>query len=557
MFRTVMILLMAVAVIAQGTYAEDNGPTEKTYFPIVQVGGLICSPEIQRGIAFLVRQYNPNVELLRESVPEAGTTPRQTRCDGSESPTSGLPYANKHYLTNDNALAAYTLETLGAYVELADRLRASLSRYNYNQNDFIEVAWGETITWPPYHAADRIVEQVGPDYVIQEDHLSLTTDPYMCYFYDWSAYANLAFMAALNEYNQGHRESALRLHAIEMGKFDDRGWRDKAYWDRGGVYETIGPAWGLYVGALIGAPMDELQKLRDVLLSVQDEASGGFRTHYDLHGQRAYPNVETTSLALLALDAYRRRVALEEAIRYLQGEFNPTVGLLRESPVVWPHRYWLATDNRLAVYALQAAGEDELSAQLLSTLRRPQYGDPYHGLIEVLRGEIVAWPPYTPTQTLHDQIGEEEIWLETRLEGNRLDDWNQYADLVLFCALRAVWAGDRPEAQRYYHLAMQMWDGKGFADKGYAGFCEKGECLYETYKLGLALYVARVIGEPRPAAVLEALLDKQAPPQATCDGQPCGGGFYTLYDATGQPRGDTNTETTAHAILGLAFGLPR
>jgi hypothetical protein len=102
-----------------------------------------------------------------------------------------------------------------------------------------------------------------------------------------------------------------------------------------------------------------------------------------------------------------------------------------------------------------------------------------------------------------------------------------------------------------------MWNGKGFADKVYADSCEKGECLYETYKLGLALYVARVIGEPRPAAILEALLDKQAPPQATCDGQPCGGGFYTKYDATGQPRGDTNTETTAHAILGLAFGLPR
>ncbi len=326
------------------------------YLPAVFTGGPARPPDLQRGVNFLVAQYNPNVGLLRESVPEAGTTPTHTVCSSGISPASGLSYYHKHYLTNDNALAAYALETLGVKPDLAANLWTSLRRYGYDYNDFIEVAWGRSISWPPYHHADTIVKQVGPDYVIQETHAVTGTtsgpDPYLCYFYDWSAYANLAFMAALNEYNQGYRESALRLYAIEMSKFDGIGWRDKAYSDRGGVYETIGPAWALYVGAIIGAPLDD--RLATILRQMQHPIYGGFYTHYRAaDAPEAYPNVETTSLALLGLDAYRRRVSLDQAIRFLEHEYNPVVGLLRESPAIFPHRHWLATENRLASSAIK------------------------------------------------------------------------------------------------------------------------------------------------------------------------------------------------------------
>jgi hypothetical protein len=552
---TLVVVLMVISLrhghVVDGTVTDVTGlhavhPTGRIYLPIAGTGPL--PPDLQRGVDFLVSQYNPAVGLLRESVPEAGTTPTLTVCITGTSASSGLPYDHKHYLANDNVLAAYALETVGAELSLASTLRASLRSYGYDHNDFIEVAWGQTIPWPPYHHEDRIVRQVGPDYIIQETHAVTGTtsgpDPYLCYFYDWSAYANLAFMAALNEHNQEYRESALRLYAIEMSKFDGIGWRDKAYWDRGGIYETIGPAWALYVGATIGAPLDD--RLAAIVRRMQHPTYGGFYTHYRAPDvPEAYPNVETTSLALLGLDAYRRRVAVDRAVRYLQDQYNPAVGLIRESPVVAPHSYWLATDNRLVIYALQAAGVVTPTAAISATLR--YYGDPRHGLIEALQGQVVAWPPYTETQRLIATIGPEQVWLETRLDGNAYPDWEDYADLTLFGALRAFHARDVITARQRYRSAIErMWNGVGFADAAY-----RNEGRYATYKLALALYVARVIGEPRHPTILNALLARQAPPGATCDGRSCAGGFYTLYNDGGTVVGDTNTETTAYATLGL------
>ena len=116
-------------------------------------------------------------------------------------------------MTNDNALAAYTLKTLGVESELAAILRASLKRYGYSQNSFIETVWDVPVPWPPYHHADKLVTQIGQDRVFQEVHDG------QGYFYDWSAFSNLAFMAAINEYNLGYRESARRLYEIQMIRF--------------------------------------------------------------------------------------------------------------------------------------------------------------------------------------------------------------------------------------------------------------------------------------------------------------------------------------------------
>lgn len=542
---------LAGNVIANATIPADLRSEGRAYLPLVASQRSALPTNLQRGVDFLVSQYNPAVGLLRESVLEAGVTPTQTLCITGTSASSGLPYYHKHYLTNDNALAVYALETVGAELSLASALRVSLQNYGYSHNNFIEVAWGQTIPWPPYHHRDKIVKQIGSDYVIYETHEAIETisgsDPYLCYFYDWSAYANLTFMAALNEYNQGYRESALRLYAIGMNKFDGIGWRDKAYWDRGGVYETIGPAWALYVGAVIGAPLDE--RLMTVVSQMQHPTYGGFNTHYRAGGvPAAYPNIETTSLAILGLDSYRRRIAVNQAIQYLQREYNPVAGLLRESPVVQPHRYWLVTDNWLAVYALQTAGAITPTAAISATLQ--SYGNPRHGLIELLQGQVINWPPSVETTMLMATIGPEQVWLETRSDGDLYTDWREYGDLALYGALCAF--SEQPDCadydahQLYRATIQEMWNGIGFNDKAY-----RADGHYATYKLALALYVARMIGEPRNPTILNALLAKQAPPGATCDGQICAGGFYALYDESGRPVGDTNTETTAYAILGL------
>jgi hypothetical protein len=138
-------------------------------------------------------------------------------------------------------------------------------------------------------------EETGPlvDCVLQETH---TAD--LGFFYDWSSFSNLHCMGAVNEFNRGNRAVAEWLYQTELSTFDGHGWADEAWRRRDGVYETIGLAWCLYAGALLGQPDP---RVLDQLMAQQGE-HGGFHTHYRAGEARlGDPNVETTSLALLAL----------------------------------------------------------------------------------------------------------------------------------------------------------------------------------------------------------------------------------------------------------------
>lgn len=231
-------------------------------------------PAIDAGLRFLETQYNPDYGLLQES-PEIG--------------------AHRYFLANDALLAAHVFELVDQE-EMAGTLRETLAGYGVQGNGFIEVAWGEIVRWPPLHFEDpgTLVEERGDDQIMTIRHEGPG------YFYDWSAYSNLACMAVINEYNGGHLEAARRLYEIEMSTFDGRGFADEAYYRRSQVYETLGVAWCLYAGALLQLPVNERVLL--AMLDQQNPQNGGFHTHYNANESRlADPNVETTSLALLAL----------------------------------------------------------------------------------------------------------------------------------------------------------------------------------------------------------------------------------------------------------------
>lgn len=279
LYLLTLFLLMGCAVWPASVPAPVPPPTPIPNLDAASVDGL----------RFLKGQYNRDYGLLQES-PNIGKY--------------------RYYLTNDNALAAYVFALYGEK-EMAETLRAGLTRYGYERNGFVEVAWGEEIVWPPRHHADMAVEQKGPgecdfldkeeagplaDCVMQETH----TDDFG-HFYDWSSYANLACMGAINEYNAGRPETAHRLYEVKLADFDGQGFADAVFWeDRPGVYETLGLAWCLYAGALLGAPVHE--GVLAALLAQQNPESGGFHTHYRPDAPRqADPNVETTSLALLAI----------------------------------------------------------------------------------------------------------------------------------------------------------------------------------------------------------------------------------------------------------------
>ncbi len=181
-------------------------------------------------------------------------------------------------------------------------------------------------------------------------------------------------------------------------------------------------------------------------------------------------------------------------------------------------------------------GDPEFSRDLTKSINT--YDTDSNGLIEVIRGEPVDYPPFVSNPVLIEQIGTAEIWQEYHTKGARFEDWSEYANLAFLGALNSEYQGDHQTALQIFGDALQMYDGTGFADKAFNG-------SYETYKLALALYSGSIIDAPNPYAdqMLETLLKLQN----------SDGGFYTHYtDAIIPSRdSDTNTETTSFALLAL------
>lgn len=500
---------------------------------------------IEQGLSFLRGQYDPALSLLEES------------------PVIG---ANRYFLANDALLAVQVFRLYGE-TELAAAVERALTRYGVTGNNFIEVAWGRPIPWPPRHFEDpgTLVAAVGDKQVYTIRHEGPG------YFSDWSGFSNLAFMAVHNELNLGNRAAASRLYAIEVSTFDGYGFPDLAYQRRQGVYETLGLAWGVYAAGRLGIDAHLPAPLLARLLAQQDPSTGGFHTHYRAEADRlADPNVETTAVALLALAALQGSSALplstlglpldehqrpieqaadapdlpgdgagapavsaniDAALAFLHAQYDPSTRLLRESPIVAPDRRWLATDNQLARLALAAAA-DPLAAEIAESL--VQYGERFgaarHGVIEALTGVPVAWPPRTHT---HQELLP-GIWHEERITGAPMLDWAGYADLALYGALEAWNRGDAATARSRYAVALAHFDGVGFDDAA-------ATTHYTTYKLALALLVGQQLQEPARPDLLAALLAKQDET----------GGFVTLYNRQGAPEGDANTETTSYALLAL------
>lgn len=225
---------------------------------------------------------------------------------------------------------------------------------------------------------------------------------------------------------------------------------------------------------------------------------------------------------------------VRRAVNFLSEQYDPALHLLRESPVTAPDKHWLATDNALALAALRSAVSCAPDAAPLAdsvAQGLAAHAATRHGLIEVVTGGAVEWPPRTPTQT-EVTAG---VHREERLTGATMDDWREYADLALIGVIRLAQSGKADEARALYADALGMYDGTGFVDKA-----NGGDQPYATYKLALALLASHAVNEPPDAALPAQLLDKQD----------ASGGFFALYGADGGLN-DANTETTAYTILAL------
>ncbi len=225
---------------------------------------------------------------------------------------------------------------------------------------------------------------------------------------------------------------------------------------------------------------------------------------------------------------------IRNGMGYLREQYNSEIGLIREAPVTAPNRYWLTNDNALAAYAFAQLGDEDYSQKLLESIHK--YGNDANGMIEVIWGKTIFFPPNAANPALIQQIGPAEIWQETHTNTMRFNDWKEYANLGFIGALNSENNGEHKDALKRYAEALHMFDQTGFKDKAYHEF-------YETYKLALALYAGSKINAPDPqgARILEILLSLQNE----------NGGFFSDYSGVNSPAGDTNTETTALALLAL------
>jgi hypothetical protein len=237
---------------------------------------------------------------------------------------------------------------------------------------------------------------------------------------------------------------------------------------------------------------------------------------------------------------------LADAASYLVRNYDPTVGLIPETP--GSCTFWLYSDNFLAATALLQYGHGQGNATLTRvaadtlTTEGKYYGD-LHGAGN--QYALLESPPCM-VNTSHDYTVFASRGLQIKATLNNgsgeLSD-SEYADVAFLEAVCLYDQGNATAAMTAYSTGSSMFDGVGFADLPYN---QTG--LYQTYKLALYIYASDTLNRPVNGSALATLLRMQAPD----------GGFYTGYDAGYSTSGtSTNTETTSLAVLALYGYLER
>ena len=201
-----------------------------------------------------------------------------------------------YWLYHDNYLAAKVLERTEP--DLARKIRDAIKGLGVTGSGKIEILFDEAKKPLPFRhykleEVKRIDEKIIRTEVVGEEVHE-----------DWQRYSDLLFMAAIAEAGRD-KEKALGYFQAGMKTWDGKGIRDRAS-EKGGLYATYKLALALIAGARLDRKPGEKAGMLERLLAMQRE-DGGFVTDYDAQGKPVgQANVETTSLAVLALDGEAR-----------------------------------------------------------------------------------------------------------------------------------------------------------------------------------------------------------------------------------------------------------
>jgi len=246
--------------------------------------------------------------------------------------------------------------------------------------------------------------------------------------------------------------------------------------------------------------------------------------------------------------------------KFLEAQYVPEAGLLRAATLEGiedSHRIYVAADNLLAARAL-AVLKSPISSIILTTLNKEHNGG-FDELHEVLLGVKIHDKFYCRYNKYlgnvsSSKFGSLEIYYEKPNRSCIIENWDRYADLVVYRALNALLHGSRPYAEQLFSILISMWDGYGFKDGAYNG-------SYETYKVALAIYLYKALKAANSDLVEKHVDLYKKWNMILALMQRSDGGIVTHYKVSKRgeiiPVGDANTETTSITALALYSEYPR
>jgi hypothetical protein len=222
-----------------------------------------------RGRRFLATMFDPAVGLLPE-----------------------FRGSKIYWLYHDNYLAARVLDRTEP--ELAGKVRDAIKGFGITGSGKIEILFNEATEPLPFrHHRLEEVKRIG-EKVIKTELVGEKPNA------DWREYTDLLFLAAVAEVDRD-RDEAVRYFEVGLATWDGNGFKDRVN-RKGGLYATYKLALALIAASRLNRHPPTEGKIVERMLAVQ-QSDGGFVTDYNDQGRPVgEANVETTSLAVIALD---------------------------------------------------------------------------------------------------------------------------------------------------------------------------------------------------------------------------------------------------------------
>lgn len=242
---------------------------------------------------------------------------------------------------------------------------------------------------------------------------------------------------------------------------------------------------------------------------------------------------------------------LERVKNYFNFQFVEEARLLRASNISKPDskRIYIASDNLWAGYALSL-----LSSPLGEIIKKEleKYNKGFDELHEVILGVKIIDKFYRRKNeyigfVFSKKFGPIEIFYEKSDKNQIINDWYNYADLLVYKALNYLLDGKLKETMGIYEKLMGMWDNWGFKD-----IIALKSGSYGTYKTALGLLLSKKLGKIDKKITEKYQEDIEKMKKVILSLQDEKGGIVTDYvvkEGKVIPTGDSNTETSSIVVI--------